>query len=221
MKRADSNTVIAIAALVTSVVAVWVAWDESRVQRASQRASFMPILQVNIGLRGTDAEHTATASLSVTNVGTGVAFIESAALRLDDAPVTDYATLASGLFTPRLAALADLSWETLRGFIQPQQTKDAIVLRWPLSDEARVLFDAYVDRALVDRLTGFSLDLCYCSLFGECWRSSSTEVSRPQPVRGCDAPGDAIESIWQSYYATRGRGAPASSEAAAPPPAPW
>lgn len=204
MRQLDSNTVIAVAALVTSVVAVWVAWDESRVQRASQRASFMPILQVEVGLQGTTNEYAAAATLRVANAGTGVAFIESAALSVGEARVTDYQTLASALFTPRLASLADLSWETLRGYIQPQQTKEALTFRWPITQETLSLFEAYRDNVLVDRLAGFSLRLCYCSLFGECWRSSSDSTSRPQPVRACASDEDAIESIWQTYYRTRG-----------------
>lgn len=203
MKRVDANTVVAVAALATSVVAVWVAWDESRLQRRSQRASFMPILEVEASLQGTTAEHGGTASIEVRNAGTGVAFIETAELRIDGDAVDDYQTLASALFSPELAALADLSWETLRGYIQPQETKAALVFRWPGTDEARARLGDYLAGDIVARGERFTLELCYCSLFGECWRSAFGGVERPTPVPSCGRPQDAIEAIWQSYYEIR------------------
>ncbi len=42
----NANTVMAVAALVTSVVAVVVSWDEARLMRRSQEASFMPLMDV-------------------------------------------------------------------------------------------------------------------------------------------------------------------------------
>ncbi len=205
MKRVDTNTVVAVAALLTSVVAVWVAFDESRVQRRSQRASFMPILEVEASLQGSSDAHAASASIYVRNAGTGVAFIESAELQIDGEAVDDYQTLATALFSPPLAALADLSWETLRGYIRPEETKSALVFRWPPTDAARSLFQAYMGSDLGANVERFTLRLCYCSVFDECWRSSSGSVDRPRPVASCGEPRDAIEGIWQSYYELRAR----------------
>jgi hypothetical protein len=205
MRRVDTNLVIALAALLTSVIAVWVAWDESRVQRRSQRASFMPILEVEMSLQGVTGSQTAAASVSVRNAGSGVAFVESAELRIDGDPVDSYQALAASLFSPSLAASADFSWETLRGYIGPDEVKAALVFRWPPGETVRREFEALVSGdSLVKNLERSELSLCYCSIFDECWQVTSWSVERPAPVRRCRGAEDAIERIWQSYYASRG-----------------
>lgn len=203
MQRIDSNTVIAIAALATSAIAVWVAWDESRLQRQSQSASFMPILDVSAGVSRAEEGFTATTSLRVRNVGTGVAYLERAVLRVDDAPVNDYETLAGAMFGPQLAAEADLSWQTLQGYLQPEEAIAPLVFRWRDTEDNRRRFDEYMQTDLDSIVSGFSLELCYCSVFEQCWVTASASTKRPRPVARCEDPGDPVEAIWQSYYASR------------------
>ncbi|MBB4659370.1 hypothetical protein [Parvularcula dongshanensis] len=198
----NSNTIIALAALVTSVVAVFVAWDESRLLRKSQRAAFMPILEVQTTL--STAADDLRVSIEVRNSGNGVAYVKSADLLIDAEPAEDYQAFASAILPPSLARSADFSWATLRGYYQANESQKAMTFRWPENEENREDFLAFLATGAQAAQEKMALSLCYCSVFGECWTTSMDEEEPPEPIAECPAPHDPIEALWRSYFAARG-----------------
>lgn len=201
MKRDDTNLVVAIAAVVTSIVAVFIAWDESRMLRRSQAASFMPIVET----RATFS--TAPGDLSITfeirNTGHGVAFVEDAALYFDGEPITDYRDFSRLVLNEEIGRAADLSWAAMRGYLQAGETKDVITLEWEDTEELRDAVGSFVRHEVAAKQDGFELSLCYCSVFGDCWQRAEIDSSKPQPVDACRRERDPSEALWTSYVSTR------------------
>ncbi|WOI53282.1 hypothetical protein [Parvularcula sp. LCG005] len=200
-RRINTNTVIAVAALFTSVVAVVVAWDESRLLRESQRASFMPIL--NIEKSVSTAPDALRIEMDIRNSGNGVAIVRSGALLLDGAPVADYDRMATATLGPDLGATADFSWTSLLGYYQPTERKEILRFKWPDTPVNRTQLETYIGEALQDNSQRLTLQVCYCSVFEECWQVRDDAYAEPVRIKTCRSHADPIDPIWQSYTATR------------------
>lgn len=203
MNKVNANTVIAVAALFTSVLAVLVSWDEARLIRRSQEASFRPIIAIEAAIR-TGAEDLAI-ELTVSNSGNGVAYLEGLSLRSGDEPIENWDAFAGAVLTEELAASTDMSWAAAQGFFQPGARKPVISLAWPESE--RDAFTAFVNGEGQERFERFDAEACFCSVFERCWTVSMHSNDRPRPVRACAVTTDPIEALWSGYLGNRdGRG---------------
>lgn len=199
MKKVDTNTIVAVAALVTSVVAVFIAWDEGRLQRESQRASFLPL----IGLEGSFSTTTDVLSvtLSATNRGHGVAFVENLTISVGGEVVHGWSDFSEALLGDELAATADFSWSNPEGYFQPGDRKELIRLNW--SPELAPAFQEHIFGEGRAALDSFDAEACYCSVFGECWVSTLVGDLRPRKVDACPATENIIESLWDGFLESR------------------
>lgn len=199
VKKVNTNTIVAIAALVTSVVAVFIAWDEGRLQRQSQRASFLPLIALEGSFSTSEDEMSVT--VSATNRGHGVAFLESFEVFVGEERIESWTDFSEGVLSEELAASVDFSWANPEGFFQPGDRKELIKLVWP-ADQG----DAYREhffgggRAKID---AFEATACYCSVFGECWTSPLNGEIRPLQVRSCPDGDDIIGTLWRGFLDAR------------------
>lgn len=201
MKLFNSNTIIAMAALATSVVAVFIAWDEARLLRRSQAAAFMPILDGSLSFNLDQDD--IFIRLSAENVGHGVASIDSAELLVAGQSVDDWLVFQEKLLTPELAAAADLSWSSTQRFLPAGERVDLFTLRWREDPKIREAMTTFVTEQALDRYQDASFPLCYCSLFDACWIKDLGGSERAEPVSNCPSTGDPTEKLWMTYAATK------------------
>ena len=90
---------MAIAAFVTSIAAVWVAWEQSRLMRVQQHASMRPILTSGAGM------NEGLLTFHVANVGVGPALVRSAELSFGEGTAEDWTSYRRQLF-PNLDELS-------------------------------------------------------------------------------------------------------------------
>ena len=188
---------IAIAALLVSALTAGTLVYQTHVIGSQFAATIWPYLSVGA------TYDTNGVTYEVTNDGLGPALVRSAQLKVDGTPVSawnDYvAVLATDpAFQPIIrrtrAAVAAGSARgaglTMRS-IGPSST-----LRPGETDTLLRLYFAQSVPAALMRKHSLSIDLCYCSLNGSCWRLRSTAgriSTDPQPVSHC-ASSFAIES---------------------------
>jgi hypothetical protein len=172
--KSNHQSVTSLAAMMVGVIALYVAWDQSRVMRDQQHGAAYPILQVD-GFVGTTME-SASLGITVSNHGVGPALIEAVTIyqngeRRDD--MTSYVdTLPDGY---------DLSWSSLAGrAMAPDTTVTPIRIRW---DQADISGEALQTAAL--DWDAWDLQVCYCSVFGRCWESSLIGGARASRVAMC------------------------------------
>ncbi len=156
-----SATIVAVAALATSVY-------EARITREQQKNAVWPYLSHY----GTDS---AGHALRVQNVGLGPALIGWFRVRVDDRPVRTWGEALTALGPGYTGAGSTYSSLTDGSVITP--TAVVNVLQLTDTGDVRRL------RAAAARLVTAT---CYCSLYGECWESSSV-LLRPAPVAECRA----------------------------------
>ena len=202
----NANTVMAVSALVTSVVAVVVSWDEARLMRRSQEASFMPLMDVRATV--STAPDDLRVAIDVRNTGHGIAFVEAAEMASGEEVLSTYDAFAGAVLNEELGERADFSFTAVRGFFSPGEQRQIMRLEWDDTPENRALLEAFMREEATTNYDAMRLTLCYCSVFDKCFERTEGEGSpaaaRPEPVAECEAGGDPIEAIWDSYTAARG-----------------
>ena len=166
---------VAICALIASAMAVYMAWDQGRVMRAQQHGAVFPVLQVDgyVNNRG----DTTAVGIKIHNSGVGPALIESVELFVGDEK--------SEKFSRELTSLPDgfeMSWSAIVGrALAPGESVHPVDMVWP----AGVLDTEDVHSISEDAQT-WGLEICYCSVFGRCWKTRKIGRSRATPVDRCE-----------------------------------
>ncbi|MEM9837706.1 MAG: hypothetical protein AAF830_00980 [Pseudomonadota bacterium] len=197
MKKVDSNSIIAIAALVTSVVAVFIAWDESRLMRRSQEAAFIPIIEIEGGSDFAVPD----IHLRVHNTGHGVAYVESLEFLYENRPLTEWSEFSNLFLNPDLDRAVEISWDAGLGYYPIGEDRTVMAFQFPkdLTETLRehLLYDA------AEAYTKFDVVACYCSVFGKCWTKHMLNRGRPEPVNACEPSKDPAAALWSGYVASR------------------
>ena len=164
---------VAICALITSVAAIWVAWDQSRIMRAQQHAMVFPVLQTG-GFVSTN-EETIQIGVNLANSGVGPALIEAVIPIVNGEEIDSLEQYRSSL-PPNY----DISWAGIAGrAMAPGDELDAIRISW---DRGDITTDQL--NMTVAKWSEIDLQFCYCSVFDQCWLTTD-DNSRAQPVEAC------------------------------------
>ncbi len=176
--KTNHTAITSLAAILISAIALFVAWDQSRVMRAQQHGAVYPILQID-GYYSNDGDLVRLGA-GVRNAGVGPAVIERVDVLRHGEIVED--------FGPLLATLpdsADLSWSSMLGrVLAAGDDVRPIDFSW----NPAAMDDAGRDRLLAEWAT-WGLRACYCSVFDRCYVVDTNDrAGRPEPVRQCVRP---------------------------------
>ena len=166
--------IIAVCALVTSAIAVFVAWDQARVLRAQQHGAVYPVLQVD-GFVSTNPDFV-QIGLRFRNSGVGPALIESIEIERDGQKLAD-------LIEPyaQLPGAPEMSWNSMAGrAIAPGEAIVPLEFSWP-----RDQITSEELAAAADDWGSMKLSTCYCSVFQRCWLMPDMGSSRAARVKTC------------------------------------
>lgn len=158
---ARPQSIIALSALVLSCCGVFIAMYEASLIRRQQRASVWPHVEVAASLTRNRVE------IWVRNSGVGPARIEAAALLEEGEMRIDWAEMMTGAGFERVPAY--ISW--IGGGVLPRDSQHDAIFRI----EAETGVDApqaveWLRREI--REGRVDVELCYCSVYDECWTTS-------------------------------------------------
>lgn len=169
-----AEMLIAVCAVITSAIAVFIAWDQGRVMRAQQHGAVYPVVQTD-GFVSTGGE-TVSAGLRLSNSGVGPAIIENVRMLKDGEPIESLKP-----YLDRLPAGYERSWTSLTGrAIAPGAEVMPLRFDWPR--------EAVTNEELARVSTewgALNLEVCYCSVFERCWTSTSIGMARSNRVEKC------------------------------------
>ncbi|MEM8983903.1 MAG: hypothetical protein AAGC71_12815 [Pseudomonadota bacterium] len=182
----NSGRIMAIVALVLSIAAVAISVFEVSAMREQYTASVWPYVAV-------DQSYSAEGfSISIANKGIGPAVIGAVELRVAGEPVTDVGTFFEDFF----AAREDDDYYAKKNIVDyyDYRTGDASFSVLAPGEESTLFGLPWQTRKkirterLVGDLTGagIDVDVCYCSLSGECW---TVELRQPLAKRVARCPG--------------------------------
>lgn len=189
----DGNKVeflVAICALITSAMAVFMAWDQGSVMRAQQHGAVYPVLQVD-GFADNDGRRTALG-INVRNSGVGPALIESVQFF-----VNDQKTESFDAYIDTLPAGYSLDYAAISGrAMAPGEMVTAISISWPNNE-----FDPSMISRIQSDSDAWSLEICYCSVFNRCWKTTQIGQSRAKPTPRCERiDGDIFETLGEPRF---------------------
>ena len=173
-RAAAVDRLLSVCAGVAAITAVAVSIYQSALARRQLRASAWPyVAQANAYAAGTDYTRL------VGNEGVGPARVRAFEVRVDGRPVRVWNDAVRALTSGPEPALVYSSFG--RGTVLPAGASRTL-LRLPAGERAR--------RFWVEAQTRLETVVCYCSVYDECWRSSS-EADEPTPVKACSADSSA------------------------------
>lgn len=196
-----AEMLIAICAVITSVVALFVAWDQGRVMRAQQHGSVYPVLQVDGYVSKT--EDRAAIGLRVSNTGVGPALIENVSIWRGTEKLASLIP-----YRERLPAGKDISWTSMTGrSLAPNALVEPLSISWPRA--------AITDAELYSASSEWGeleLEICYCSVFDRCWLARELGKTRAERVKRCER---GETDIFEAFAANPGTPAvPAETDGA-------
>ncbi|MEZ5953308.1 MAG: hypothetical protein R3C13_03285 [Hyphomonas sp.] len=170
-----AEMLIAVCAVMTSVIALFVAWDQGRVMRAQQHGAVYPVIQMD-GFVSTSVDR-ASLGIRISNSGVGPAIIESVRMLKDGKAVEGLST-----YRDQLPANYDLSWAGLTGrALAPGDEITPIDISWKREDITSAQL-----AAVAEEWGGLVMEICYCSVFDRCWRARDLGTARAERVPRCE-----------------------------------
>ena len=174
----------ALTALGISALALAVGAYQTRLMQTQARASVWPY--VVIGFNYADSGEHQGFELHVENNGVGPAIVQSTVVKLDGKPMKHWNDVIGDLEEHRAGQSAQASLSGLHGIVIPPSTnRDTDVAAIHTTDAAlgKLLYEAR------DRL---SIDICYCSIYDDCWTSHWLQ-RKPEKSSSCHESADEFD----------------------------
>lgn len=184
-----AEMLIAICAVISSIAAVYIAWDQARVMRSQEKADVWPILQLQHNTSSVDGA--AIYEFDVQNAGVGPALIEDYLIRIPGQSDTQsFEDMVRYFITDELEATYDLpvySNQSLPGRVIRQGDKVRVIgAVWAPQDGLEADFFAAVASLVSGERSPAEVFVCYCSILEDCWVSTSaSHALRPVEVDSC------------------------------------
>jgi hypothetical protein len=180
-RRVDPEMVVAFCAVLISLSALVVSMVEVRIMREQQRASVWPRIVASV-------TNTDTFTVTVRNHGIGPALVESAVVTFDGKPEPRWGPVVRGL-----VGLPEDRFDYPRGYVH-STLNGQVLLPGAAISILRVPPGPGADSASA-RSGRLGMEVCYCSVYHECWRmadphlgGSEGSTQRVAPVSKCSDP---------------------------------
>ena len=145
-------------ALAVSVFALAIGTWQTRLMQSQSRASVWPYL--SIGYTYTSGAETNGFIWTIDNNGVGPALVRSTTLTLDGKPMRNWDEVLTALGTAKRANMATTSFAG--SVIPPNTNRETTVAAIRVDDrEVAGLLKGAIER--------FRMDICYCSIYDDCW----------------------------------------------------
>lgn len=171
--KKNSDKIMAISATATAVIALAVAVLEVRNEQEFQKLSVEPYLEMG----NSGGEPIGHYAFLLINNGLGPAIIKSGKFTVDGTPVTNWSQavrMATGDDTLFTSIYSDI---TPNRRIKAAETIEVFKIT-PYSDIARS-FHREMNTSRIE------FEICYCSIYEDCWQSSFAKQITHEPVSQC------------------------------------
>lgn len=181
LKRVDVGLVIGVLAIMVSYLAVMAAKDEVETAQATQKAMTLPVIQIDMGYNYQTEPY--TYSIALKNSGPGLAYIQNVYPLVGDKRIEDYKELQKIIMNGRMLSNATFSGHTAGGYLSAGDTVIPWQFKWGKSGRNEIR--AYLRGAYGPPMKDLDLEVCYCSIFDDCWITRASDHKKPKVVTSC------------------------------------
>lgn len=181
-RRLTASQITAVAAILTSLMALAVSLYETRIMRAWQQASTQPIVEVRLDANlGGDP---LTFEFRVRNMGQGAAYIQGIRADVDGEPVEGFGDILTTWNSLPTTEALQTSNRAYVGYLEPggERIPSTVNVSLITADQASVEQHWTALESLSDKT---SIQICYCSVFEQCWINDFQTRNRAQSVDSC------------------------------------
>lgn len=202
LKRIDIGLMTGLSALLLSFVGVMTSCATLNMNQQTQKARVLPIIDIDMGYlskpdaSGVDKQH---FEVTLNNVGAGIAHVQSVTMRARGEQATTYESYEGAIMTGRMLGWTRRTEKPATGYIGAGQSITPSSYRMGAAERE---LSAYLRGEWGTPLDRVDLDVCYCSVFNDCWTVSYLDRKAATPVSSC-AVGNTTTDIFQNYIDQR------------------
>jgi len=185
LKRVDISLVIGTIAVFVSYLAVLAAKKEVEVAQEVQKALSLPIIQIDMGYQYQTAPY--SFKITLTNSGPGIAYVQNVQPLIIGKPIADYKKLEEAIMIGRMSGSAKFKEGAAAGYISSGDSVTPWQFEWGKSGLGDI--NAYLRGNYGAPMKDVDLEVCYCSIFDECWTARLSDRRKPTPVDTCGSDG--------------------------------
>lgn len=206
LKRIDIGLMTGVCALLISFVGIMTSRATFKMNQETEKARVMPIIAIDMGYlekataRGEVKPH---FEVSLNNVGTGIAHIQRVSPLQNGKTITDYTAFENVIMTPRMRGWAKLTEQPGSGYLPAG--KSVTPVSYNMGSPGSEL-TAYLRGEWGTPMENLDIEVCYCSVFDDCWTAKFLDRKRPNPVKSCgveDVPADQFQTYIDQRTAAR------------------
>ena len=196
LKRIDIGLTTGILALLLSFVGIVTSRATLKMNQETQKARVLPIIAVDLGYENIGDRSEAAFVVRPSNVGAGLAHIQRVTPLQNDAPIETVDAFDLAVMTGRMRSNAGFPTAApATGFLR---AGDSVEPRRFRMGAAGSDLGAYLRGQFGTPMDGVDLEVCYCSVFDDCWTVRHSERKTPTPVNSCEI-GDTPVDYFQTY----------------------
>ena len=204
LKRIDIGLMTGLAALTLSFVGILTSRAAFKMNQETQKARVLPIIDIDMGYENIGDRSNAVFVTRLTNVGAGLAHVQRVVPTQNGEPVETIQAFDAAIMNGRMRNNVGYPIATAAtGFLRAGQSVEPRKYRMGAAGSE---LGAYLRGDYGPPLDGLDLDVCYCSVFNDCWTVSYRDRKLPEPVQSCgieDVPVDTFQTYIDQTAAKR------------------
>jgi hypothetical protein len=204
LKRIDIGLITGLCALLISFVGIVTSRASFKMNQETQKARVLPIIDIDMGYENIGDRSEAAFVVRLNNVGAGLAHIQRVVPTQKGEPVETLQAFEDAIMNRRMRSNAGFPIASAAtGYLRPGQSIEPRRYRMGAAGSE---LGAYLRGDFGTPLDGLDIDVCYCSVFEDCWTVTYLNRQTPKPVKSCgieDAPVDYFQNYIDQTAAAR------------------
>jgi hypothetical protein len=193
LKRIDIGLMTGLTALLLSFVGILTSRATFKMNQETQKARVLPIIEIDMGYENIGDRSNAVFVTRLSNVGAGLAHVQRVVPTQNGAPVETIQAFDDAIMNRRMRSNVGFPVATAAtGYLRAGESVEPRKYRMGAAGSE---LGAYLRGDYGPPLDGLDLEVCYCSVFDDCWTVKYLDRKLPEPVNSCgidDVPVDAF-----------------------------
>lgn len=196
LKRIDIGLMTGLCALLISFVGIMTSRASFKMNQETQKARVLPIIDIDLGYENIGDRSNAEFVVRLNNVGAGIANIQRVVPLQHGEPITEIRAFDDAIMNRRMRNNVGYpKVAPAAGFLAAGNSIEPRVYRMGAAGSE---LGAYLRGKFGTPLDGLDMEVCYCSIFQDCWTVKYLDRKLPEPVKTCGIS-DAPEDMFQTY----------------------
>lgn len=196
LKRIDIGLTTGLIAVTIAFISLLTARSQAKLSLETQKARVLPIIAVDMGYENIGDRSEAAFVVRLNNLGAGLANIQRVVPLQNGEPIADIESFDAAIMNGRMRSNAGYpKVSSAAGYLRAGDSREPGRYRMGAAGSE---LGAYLRGDYGPPLDGLDLDVCYCSVFDDCWTVTHAARKAPKPVKDCGI-GDTPVDMFQSY----------------------